>query len=284
MAKPELTPEYCESQYNARAAIPEHPAIFARWAEHSEAARSELPCQLDIAYGAGPKERLDLFPAQGRSRALFVFMHGGYWRSLDKADFSFIAGPLTAAGATVALLNYGLCPSVTVRDIVRQTRSAHAWLWRNAQRYGADPNAIYTSGHSAGGHLTAMQFTADWRESGADLPADLIKGGLAVSGVYDLEPMLYFSYNQDIRLDEAAVAELSPVNLKPRTKAPLYLAVGGLESDDFKRQSDLLAECWKECPVSRIPMPGFHHLGVIEQLAEPESPLFQGALQLMGLR
>ena len=104
-----------------------------------------------------------------------------------------------------------------------------------------------------------------------------------MSGVYDLEPMLYFSNNQDIRLDEAAVAELSPVNFEPRTRAPLYLAVGGLESDEFKRQSDLLAERWKECPVSRIPMPGWHHLDVIEQLAEPKSPLFQGALRLMGL-
>lgn len=276
-----LTPEYCERQYNARAAIPEHPQIFQRWKEISEAARARLPCHLDLAYGPSDAEKLDIFPAAGDSVALLIFIHGGYWRSLDKSDFSFLAEPLTRAGLTVALVNYGLCPAITLGEIVRQNRAAGAWLWRNAARYGADPQRLYVAGHSAGGHLTAMLFATDWPAFEEGLPRDLVKGGLAVSGLFDLEPLRLASMNQDLRLDAESARRLSPVHLRPATSAPLYLAVGGLESDEFKRQNRLIAKAWPGSVAAEVAMPGCHHLSVIEQLAAHESILYRTVLEMV---
>ncbi|MBI2312100.1 MAG: alpha/beta hydrolase [Betaproteobacteria bacterium] len=276
-----LTPEYCERQYNARAAIPEHPQIFQRWNEQSEAVRRRLACHLDVAYGPTDMEKLDIFPAAGNSIGLAVFIHGGYWRSLDKSDFSFLAEPLTLAGLTVAIVNYGLCPQVTLDEIVRQTRAAVAWLWRNAARYGADPQRLFASGHSAGGHLAAMMLATDWPAFEATLPRNLVKGGLSVSGLFDLEPLRHTSMNQDLKLGEDDARRLSPVHLRPAAAAPLYLAVGGLESDEFKRQNRLIEQAWPGTLAAEIIMPGFHHLSVIEQLAVPGSVLFRTAIEMV---
>lgn len=283
MSTPVYTPEYCERQYNVRAAIAEHPRIFARWKEESARAREELPCELDIAYGSGPNETLDIFPARGESRALLTFIHGGYWRALDKSDFSFIAGPYIESGVTVAVINYALAPAVTVETIVKQMLAAHAWLYRNCERYGAPRDRIYVSGHSAGGHLTAMMLLAVWSAYAKDLPEDLVKGGLAVSGIYDLEPLLHVSFNTEMCLNVAAVIKLSPVRYRPMRAVPLYTSVGGAESEEFKRQNRLIATTWDRCFRRDIAMPGFHHLGVVEQLGDPDSALCGGALRMMNV-
>jgi arylformamidase len=281
MRKPTHTPEYYEAQYSVRAGIPEHPEYFARWKERSHAARHALACELDVAYGSGPGEKLDIFPARGTCRALLTFIHGGFWRALDKSDFSFIAGPYVERGVTVVAVNYGLAPAVTVETIVQQMLAAHAWIYRHCERYGAPRSRIYVSGHSAGGHLTAMMLAAAWSAYSKDLPDDLVKGGLAVSGIYDLEPLLHVSFNSDMRLDAAAVRKLSPVRYRPLRAVPLYTSVGGAESAEFRRQNRLIAKTWDHCFRRDIPMPGFHHLGVIEQIGEPGSALCGGALLMM---
>lgn len=281
--RPRLTPEYCEAQYNVRAGIPEHPQIFARWKEASERARNELACTLDVAYGSGPNETLDIFHARGTARALLTFIHGGFWRALDKSDFSFVARPFVERGVAVAVVNYALAPAVTIETIVRQMLAAHAWLHRNGGRSGARGDAIYVSGHSAGGQLTAMMLAAVWSAYALGLPDDLIKGGLAVSGVYDLEPLSKVSFNSDMRLDARSARKLSPVNYHPLRAVPLFTAVGGDESDEFKRQNRLIAARWEHCFRRDIPMPGCHHLGVVEQLGNPGSALAAGALEMMGL-
>lgn len=283
MRKPRFTAEYCERQYNVRAGIPEHPQIFARWKEASERARNELACALDVAYGSGPNETLDIFHARGTTRALLTFIHGGFWRALDKSDFSFVARPFVERGVAVAVVNYALAPAVTVETIVRQMLAAHAWLHRSGGRYGAPGDAIYVSGHSAGGQLTAMMLAAVWSAYARGLPDDLIKGGLAVSGVYDLEPLLQVSFNSDLRLDAESARKLSPVNYHPLRAVPLFTAVGGDESDEFKRQNGLIAARWPHCFRRDIPVPGCHHLGVVEQLGEPRSALVAGALEMMNL-
>jgi arylformamidase len=274
-------PEYCEEQYNVRAAIPEHPEYFARWKERSHVARQTLACELDIAYGSGPGERLDIFPARRRSRALLTFIHGGFWRALDKSDFSFVAAPYVKRGVTVAIVNYALAPLVTVETIVRQMLTAHAWIYRNCERYGAPRDRIYVSGHSAGGHLTAMMLAAVWSAYAKDLPDDLVKGGLAVSGIYDLEPLLKVSFNSDMRLDAAAVKKLSPVNYRPLRAVPLYTSVGGAESAEFRRQNRLIATTWEHCFRRDIPMPGCHHLDMVEEFGEAGNSLSNGALKMM---
>ncbi|MCK6430400.1 MAG: alpha/beta hydrolase, partial [Burkholderiaceae bacterium] len=241
------TVEFCEREYNARAAIPDHPQIFARWAEQAAATRRLRACLVDLPYGESSAEKLDLFPARSDNAPLFVFIHGGYWRSLDKSDFSWIAPPLVNHGIAVALLNYGLAPKTALEDIVRQMLRALAWLYRNADRYGFDPERIYVSGHSAGGHLTAMTMAALWDVYAPDLPRNLVKGGLAISGLYDLEPLVHAPFvNVDLKLDVRRARRLSPAYMPPATRAPLYTAVGALESSEFRRQNALIGKRWPQ--------------------------------------
>ena len=273
---------YHDRQYNARAMIPDHAQIFERGRKRSEEARASLPGRLDIPYGASPAEKLDIFPAEGRSEALLVFIHGGYWRSRDKSDFSYLAPAFNRRGVTLALPNYGLCPKVGIEDIVKQNLLAVAWLWHYGARYGVNPGRLYVAGHSAGGHLAAMMLAARWNTYMPELPYNLVKGGLAISGIYDLEPLVHAPFvNQDLKLDQALARRLSPVNIPPATTAPLFTAVGGEESEEFKRQNALIARTWRYAFASDIPMPGCNHLTVLERLAEPNSALFQGAMDMM---
>ncbi|UCG96711.1 MAG: alpha/beta hydrolase [Burkholderiales bacterium] len=275
------TAEFCEREYNARASIPEHPQIFARWAEQSAAVRRLRACVIDLNYGETAAEKLDLFPASRDGAPLLVFIHGGYWRSLDKSDFAWVAPPFTNHGVSVALLNYGLAPKTPMEEIVRQMLRAHAWLYRNGDRLGFDPSRIYVSGHSAGGHLTAMMMAALWPAYAPDLPADLVKGGLAVSGIYDLEPLLHAPFIQaDLKLTARRARALSPLHMPAATDRPLYTSVGALESGEFRRQTALIGKAWRRNLAREIAMPGLHHLNVIDELANVASPLFDAALEM----
>jgi arylformamidase len=269
-------------QYNNRELVPEHPQFFARWQESSARARSSLACQLDLRYGDMPGETLDLFPAPRGDGRCMMFIHGGYWRSLDKKDFSFLAPAWVDAGVSLAVVNYDLCPKVTIEEIVRQMLRASRWLWLNAAHYGIDRDRLYVSGHSAGGHLAAMLMCAQWPAFDARLPKDLWKGAVAISGLYDLRPLLQVDFlQQDLRLDEAAAARISPAFMPPATRAPVMSCVGGDESGEFLRQNRLLGERWRAAFAGDVPMPGKNHFSVCDGLAEPSSPLFQAALGLM---
>jgi arylformamidase len=275
---------YWESQYNNRAAVPEHPQYLARWAERSDAARKGLRCHLDVPYGTHAMEKMDIFPAQGRSRALLMFIHGGYWRALDKKDHSFLAAELVKHGVTLAVPNYALCPAVTIEDIVRQMLQACAWLWRNGGNFGAPHGSLYISGHSAGGHLTAMAMAALWPTFARDLPKKVVSGGLAISGVYDLRDIVRVpSINDDVRMTPAQALKLSPMFLPPATDAPLYLAAGGKELPPFVEQNRAFGEKWKKVLAQDIACPGDHHFSILEKLVDPSSALFGGAMKMMGL-
>jgi arylformamidase len=274
-------PELMEREYNARASIAEHPQIFARWAEQGAAARRRRAGLTDMPYGDDEGERLDFFPT-GRPGPLLVYIHGGYWRSLDKSDFSWIAPPLLDAGVSVALLNYGLAPRVTVEQIVRQQLNAMAWLVRHAGELGFDPARIVVAGHSAGAHLTAMLMAALWPRLDPALPTDLIKGGVVISGLFDLEPLVPLPFiNADIRLDDATARKLSPIGMPPATDAPLLTAVGGLESAEFKRQTRLIRTAWPRNARADFDIAGANHLTVCDELADPASTLFRAMLALV---
>ena len=271
-------------EYNNRELVPEHPQFLARWAELSARARSTMTCYLDRAYGEQPGETIDIFPARKGDGSALLFIHGGYWRSLDKNDFSFLAPALVDAGVSLVVVNYDLCPKVTIERIVQQMLAASAWLFRNAERYGMDEERLFVCGHSAGAHLAAMMLAALWPVLDRALPKDLYKGALAVSGVYDLRPLTQVGWlNGDLRLDEESAFRLSPAYLPPATRAPLYLAVGGLESSEFKRQNALLARRWKPVLAGNVAMPGTDHFTVIGGLAEPGNALFAAARRMMGL-
>jgi len=279
---PPYTSEYCDREYNARAAVPDAQRILASWAERGATTRRQRAGLLDLPYGDGAAERLDVFPTPREGSPLLVYIHGGYWRALDKSDFSWVAPPFVDHGVAVAVPNYGLAPATRIEEIVRQMLRAIAWLYRKADDLGFDPQRISVAGHSAGGHLTAMMMAAIWPRYAEDLPEDLIKGALAVSGLFDLEPLMHAPFlNVDLQLDLERVSALSPARMLPATRAPIYTAVGGDESSEFKRQSALLAKRWPTNVVREVPMAGFNHLTVSEELANPASPLFDAALELI---
>jgi arylformamidase len=279
-----LEKAFLNREYNNRELVPDHAQYFARWADASARARSTMTCHLDVRYGDMPGETMDIFPARKGDGSCMMFIHGGYWRSLDKKDHSFLAPALVDGGVSLAVVNYDLCPKVTIEDIVQQMLRASRWLWLHAEEYGMDQDRLYVGGHSAGGHLTAMLMCALWPVFDRQLPKDLWKGGLAISGVYDLRPLLHVDMLQpDLRLDEASAMRLSPAFMTPSTRAPVMTAVGANESSEFLRQNALIGERWRAAFAGDIPMPGAHHFSVLDDLADQRSPLYAGARRLMKL-
>ena len=274
--------DFYARQYNARAAVPEHPAIFTRWVNDSVHVRRRHAALLDLAYGEAPAERLDFFPTSRSKAPLLVFIHGGWWRSLDKSDFSFVAPAYAQSGVNVAVLNYTLAPAASLAEIVREQLRALAWLYRHAEQYDFDANRIFVSGHSAGAHLSAMLMAAHWPVFGADLPADLVKGAVLLSGVYDLEPVRHTRFvNDDLKLTEADVGLLSPAWMPQARPTPFLTAWGALESDEFRRQSELIGARWKAALRSEMPLPGINHLTICDAFSDPGHALHRATLELV---
>ncbi len=279
--RPAVTAEEIERGYNNRAAVPEHPQWFARYAQWSaEAVARHRPLR-DLRYGPGPRETLDLYLPAGAPRATFVFIHGGYWRALDKADFSFVATPFVAQGIAVANVNYDLCPDVSIATIVDQCRRAVAWTAREGARHGAATDNVVVGGHSAGGHLAAMMCVTDWSALGFAAPP--LRAALTLSGVHDLTPLVQFSFNADFRMDVAEATRLSPVAQPLLAPVPLLMACGGAETSEFLRQTQLLWDAW---PSIRRPaagplfVSGTDHFSVVAEYTKPESELTRATLAL----
>jgi arylformamidase len=272
-----------DREYNPRVGVPDIAGLFGRWQQAARAAR-EKPSKLDLQYGPTAAETLDLFQAPGPSdKPLLIFIHCGYWRALDKRDFSWIAPAYVAAGISVALLNYGLAPATPLPEIVEQMRRACVWLYRNAHDLEIDPLNIVCSGHSAGGHLAAMMLATDWTQSAPDLPIRLLAGAVAVSGLFDLAPVAKAPFvRDDLKLDDALVRRLSPTLLPLHNEVPLLLAVGALETAEFHHQSQLIADHWpRACRDPILDLAGCDHYTVCEALATRGSPLFQAVCAMV---
>ena len=301
------SPAWYDAQYNNRGRIPEHPQILQSWAERSSLALSEPGCIHDVPYmdlvegkHLAPAEAghtLDVFlpSAAGHGAAsdvspqagapVLVYLHGGYWRALSKRDQAFIAPPFAAAGALVVVPDYPLAPKVTVEQIVLQVAQAVAWTWRNAHRYGGNPDRLIVAGHSAGGHLAAMMLALQWPVWSPDLPADLVKGAVSLSGVFELEPLRHAPFlAADLGLDEGRAQRLSPAEM-PAPRVPLIALVGAEESEEFLRQNRLIRRRWgaKTVPICET-VPGRHHMNVLHDLADPDARAHQLTLGLLGLR
>jgi arylformamidase len=282
MARPDASlyadPAWCEAQYNPRGSVPNASEIYARWPALSAQLRSEVPYEANIRYGAYEREVMDVFHAP-EARGALVFFHGGYWRAFSKDDFSFLASGLLAAGISVAMPSYPLCPQASLSEIARSCRRAVAKLWKETLS-PSERNKLAISGHSAGGYLTAALFATDWTELG--LPATPFCGGLSISGVFELEPLVNTTMNRDIGLSVEEARRLSLGEACPHVAAPLVLAVGENESPEFHRQSAELAAAWPEVCRAPVSVPGRHHFDVVEELGRPGTMVFDLATGLLG--
>lgn len=271
-----------DGQYNLRAAVPEHPDYFRRWAEASAAAREALDAHLDLSYGDHPNETLDYFPAPEHGAPLLVFIHGGYWQALDKGDFSFLAPPWTERGASFASINYPLAPDASIAEILESCRAAVLWLWRNAHALGAERKRLVLCGHSTGGHLASLLLASRWSDLGA-LPDDLVAGACSVSGVYDLEPIRLSYQNPVLKLDPASARALSPIRVRPPRGLPLLLAVGGGETLEFLRQQEAFAAAWSAdgASLEALVLGQLDHFAAVDCLADPSGPVFDWLHRLL---
>ena len=248
--------------------FPTIPQFFARWAEQSERIRRSVRCYLDVPFGTHAMEKLDIFLPQGRSRALLMFIHGGYWRALDKKDHSFVAGELVKHGVTVAVPNYALCPSVTIEEIVRQMLQAARRGCGGTAATSARPTTALRRrplrrrpSHGDDARRPVAGFARD-------LPQKVVSGGLAISGVYDLRDIVNVpSINDDVRMTAAQAWKWSPMSLPPATDAPLYLAAGSKELPPFLDQNKAFGRHWKKVLAQDIPCPDDHHFSILEKLA-----------------
>jgi arylformamidase len=263
-----------EVEYNNRARVPEHTEIFARWGREAAAYRdrmgTEENAELGLAYGPSARQKVDLFfPDATGHTPLALFVHGGYWRSLDAATFSHVSAGLNARGVAVAVAGYDLCPDVTIGQIINQIRTACLFLWR---RFG---QRLMVYGHSAGGHLAACMVATEWKKLDPKAPIDLVPAGYSISGVFDLTPLIKTAMNVDLRLDENEVARISPMYW-PVTRGRVFDAVvGGAESSEFLRQSKIITEGWRQRGVETRyeEMPGANHFTVLDPLADPNSAM-----------
>jgi arylformamidase len=264
-----------EVEYNNRARVPENPAIIAGWSRDAATYREKHPARV-IAYGAGERNRIDLFSGDGAG-PIVVFIHGGYWQALDGSFFSHLAAGLNAHGIDVAVPSYDLCPAVSIADIIGEMRAAV----RELAKFG---RPLVVSGHSAGGHLAACMLATDWRAVDASLPADLVSAAYAISGLFDLRPLVATSINTALKLDDVSAKAVSPLLWPSPSRGTLDAVVGGHESAEYFRQSRSIVDAWSAAGISTrfATIADTNHFTAIAPLADPASPMTLRLKQLAG--
>lgn len=276
-----------DAEYDVDNNVPNFGEYVESMLAKSAEARATLTHHLQVPYGSGSDERLDIFPADPTGdlpAPVLVFFHGGYWRQLTAAEFDFVALGLARSGMTVVIPTHSLCPKVSIDEIVRQARAAVAWTARKCFAFGGDPDRVFVGGHSAGAHLAVMAGLTDWTaESG--LAADVVKGIVAISGLFDLRPLPFTSVGASLRLTEEQIRRNSPMLLDlPASAPPLFVSYGASESAEFVRQSEDFATRWREAGLQATTWaePGCDHFAAIAALFEPGSELTQRIAAFVG--
>jgi arylformamidase len=260
-----------DAAYNNTAAVGQarRDQYVADWAARSDALRAARSGRLDLRYGDGPRQRLDVFACGVPAAPTLAYIHGGYWQTNDKEPYAFLGESLLPAGFNLALIEYTLAPAARLDAIVSEARAAITWIIAHAGEFGGDPRRVFVAGHSAGGHLTAMAMH-DAR----------VAGGLAISGIYDLEPIRLCYLNDRLGLDSGEAVRNSPILHLPARAAPLVVAAGLDELPELIRQSDEYARAWQRRGLAGryLPLPGHEHFSILEELARPGGALL-AALQ-----
>ncbi len=274
-----------DAQYRARATVPvaEFEALVARYGSDSARARQRLECRADIAYGSHPDEVVDIYPA-GVNAPVFFYIHGGYWRMLSQKESAFMAEAFVGLGAAVVTVNYSLAPEASLDTIVGQCRAALAWTWRNAASFGGDRERIFVCGSSAGGHLTGAMIAGGWHD-GQGVPADIVKGACALSGLFDLEPVMLSEVNEWIKLDPESARRNSPIHNLPEAGCPLIVSHGGNETEEFKRQTYIFAEAWRKAGFgcTAVDMNETNHFDIVFDFQNPDGKLMRAVRDMMGI-
>ncbi|MCY3878752.1 MAG: alpha/beta hydrolase [Rhodobacteraceae bacterium] len=271
-----------DHEYDMRARCPHFAETFAAMEVHNRRVAELYEARLDVPYGDRELERLDIWPGNGGAPVL-LFIHGGYWRSFDKKAFRFVAERFVEAGASVVLSNYDLCPHVSMDVIIEQNRQALKWIYQNADGFGGDPGRIHVTGHSAGGHLTAMLLATNWAEYG--LPLDVISSAAPLSGLFDLEPLRRSYLNADLRMSAKTARRNSPIQNLPDRMPPTVVAVGGGETAEFRRQSRIYTTACRDTglQVSYLEIGCHDHMNVVLEFRNRRSPLTAMLFAEMGL-
>lgn len=253
------------------------------YSQASLTTRCKLDCILDKRFGPTVDETVDIFLAEEQGGPLLVFIHGGYWVVCSSKDYSFVANGLVDRGINVVVINYSLCPKVTISEITRQSRAVIAWLQREAPNFNADPSRIFVAGHSAGGHQVGMLLATDWPGE-YDLPNNIIKGGISISGIFDLHP-LYYSYLQPrLMLTHEVILRQSPYLNIPRSGPPILITFGEEETTEFRRQSTDYLQAWQANGLQGelLVQKGKHHFSAVEGLNDANSTLCKSLIDFMN--
>ncbi len=276
------TQEEIDREYNAVLMVPDLQPYIDHDTKAGIEARNELECILSERYGPAIDETVDIFPAGKPNAPILIFIHGGYWRSLSSKDFSLIARGPVLNGITVVVINYSLCPKVSISEITRQSRAMVAWLYSEAHRFNGDPERIFVCGHSAGGQQVGMLVSTDWVEE-YGLPINIIKGGVPISGIFDLSPLYYSWLQPTIQLTHKTILRQSPLLRIPQIAPPLLISVGENESDEFKRQSTDYLSAWQKNGLQGelLIQPGKNHFTTFHDLNNADSPLCMSLIEFM---
>jgi len=281
-----FTPEQFEEQYNLRLGRPDYEqTVIPGWVSGSEKARESLTCTLDFQYGEGSKQKFDVFSCGDAEAPTLVYFHGGYWQRGDKSIYSFLAVPFVDAGVNVVVVGYDLCPDVTLTRICEEAREAMATIWREADNLNINADRVTVMGHSAGGHITEMMMGTDWSQFAEDLPKDLIKAGIPVSPLSLLEPVrLTEGLNVGIRMTaDEAIAQSPMLNHHPVSNAPQMVVVGGAETDEFHRQSQMYVDAFgnESRAIEFYVVPDVDHFDELNVLVDSESLFFKKTKMLV---
>ena len=275
--------EAVDSEYNIELAVGDMSPYVEWFVGGSARARAELACVLDVPFGPTRDETLDIFPASRPNAPVLLFVHGGYWRMLSSKEFSLVARGPVAHDVTVVVSNYSLCPKVSIAEITRQSRATVAWLAHHIARYNGDPARIFVAGHSAGGHQVGMLAATDWH-SEYGLPANIIKGGMPISGLFDLRPFRHSWLQAKLQLDADLIERQSPLFHIPAHGPPLLVTLGGDESQEFHRQSADYVAAWRAAGhhATEFAQAGKNHLTAIAGFEEPDSALCRALMDFIS--